>query len=324
MDINDLRHADFRRIDLNLLVAFDALMVERHVGRAAARVCIGQPAMSHALQRLRVALEDPVFARSGNRMEPTALALELAPAVAAWLREANGFLFARQQFDVARADLTVRIAMIDSVEAVLLPPLMAALRQSAPGIRVLTKHLQRSEILPGLDTEEVDVAITPGDLPFREWHLNETISRTQFECVYSPTQIDMPAVISPAVLASFEHIALSWRGDAESEVDNYLAGLGLRRRIAVSAVSQLAIMRLLQGFPLVTMQSCMLTSIYRGVAGIAVRAIDAPGLELEVRQVWHRRNDKHPGHAYVRALMAEVLARESVRAGRRADGCPNS
>lgn len=321
MDTHELRHADFRRIDLNLLVAFDALMLERHVGRAATRVCIGQPAMSHALQRLRVALDDPVFARSGNRMEPTALALELAPAVANWLREANGFLFARQQFDLASADLTVRIAMIDSVEAVLLPPLLAALRKVAPGMRILTKHLQRSEILAGLDNEEIDVAITPGSLPFREWHLNETISRSLFECVYSPEQIAMPEVITPAVLASFEHVALSWRGDAASEVDSYLAGLGLRRNIAVSAVSQVAIMRILQGFPMVAMQSCMLTSIYRDMPGIAVRAVEAPGLELEVRQVWHRRNDKHAGHAYVRKLMAEVLARESVRAGRRADGC---
>ncbi|WP_394789818.1 LysR family transcriptional regulator [Rhodoferax sp.] len=309
----DLRHADFRRIDLNLLVAFDALMLERHVGRAAARVFIGQSAMSHVLARLREALADDVFVRSGNRMEPTPLAQELAPHVRAWLQEANSFLFARGAFDLSRASSTIRVATLDGVESVLLPSLLQQLRGVAPGIRIWTKHVQRDEILSALDAEEVDVGIGSANMPYKEWHYSEKIAHTHYECVYAPAQLDLPEIITPEILAQQEHVALSWRGEAVSEIDRFFEARGLQRNIAVSAVSQLAIMRILQQFPLVTLQSCMITSIYRNLPGIVVRPIALGEIAMEVRLVWHRRNDKDPAQAYVRQIIKEVLMRESAR-----------
>ena len=86
----DIKHADFRRIDLNLLVALDALLTECHVGRAAERLFIGQPAMSHALTRLRALFDDELLVRTGRQMTPTALARELAPRIRAWLGEEIG------------------------------------------------------------------------------------------------------------------------------------------------------------------------------------------------------------------------------------------
>jgi len=319
MDSAELRYADFRRIDLNLLVAFDALMEEKHVGRAAARVFIGQPAMSHALQRLRESLGDPLFVRSGNRMVPTAFALELAPQVHAWLGKANDFLFERGVFDLKRVQTTVRIATLDAVQSVLLPPLMAALRRDAPGIRVWTKQLQRDEILNALDEEEIDLAIGPGVLPFKEWHHSDMIAKTRYECVYSPLQLTLPDRLTPKVLASYEHVALSWRGETGSEIDYYLAAHDLKRNVAISCVSQMAIMRILKQFPLITMQSCLMTSIYKDVPGIEVRPIEAEAMSLDLLLVWHRRNESHPAHTHVRQLVMEILTRENEHPG----ACPS-
>lgn len=310
----ELRHADFRRIDLNLLVAFDALVQERHVGKAAARVFVGQPAMSHALARLREALGDELFVRSGNRMEPTALAQQLAPRVRAWLEEACGFLFGRDAVDLRRVQTTLRISTIDGLEPVLVPALMAELRASAPGIRIWTKQLESDELLPALDAQEIDIAIGVGHLPYREWHASEAVARSSFECVYSPEQLVLPDPVTLAALSDYEHVALSWRGASGSEFDRFFAQHGLQRRVAVSAVSQLAIIRILRQFPLVTVQSCLISSIYRDVAGIVVRPI-ASEMALDVRMVWHRRNERDPAQAHVRQLVSRLLARQAARQG---------
>lgn len=314
MDLpRELRHADFRRIDLNLLVAFDALMLERHVGRAAARVFIGQPAMSHALARLREALQDEVFVRSGNRMEPTQLAQELAPVVRHWLEEANCFLFAREAFDLKRVSATLRISTMDGMEPVLLPQLMAVLREAAPGIRIWTKQMQMDELLPALDAEELDIGIGAGQLPLRDWHASETIAHPHFECVYSPARLTLPELITPALLSECEHVALSWRGETGNEFDRLFEAHGVKRRIAVSAVSQLAIVQILRQFPLLTLQSCMVSSLFRQFPDIAVRPIALPEMTLEIRMLWHRRNERDPVQAYVRQLVRDLLANEAAR-----------
>ena len=113
----DLPHSALRRIDLNLLVAFDALMQERHVSRAAQRLNLGQPAMSHALARLRELLHDPLFFRIGTQMEPTARAIELAPQIHTWLEQANQFLLQEPLFNPAQAQGTFSLSTPDGLEA---------------------------------------------------------------------------------------------------------------------------------------------------------------------------------------------------------------
>lgn len=100
----DIEHAAFRRLDLNLLVAFDALVTERNVTRAAGKLCIGQPAMSHALARLREVFADELLYREGTAMALTEKARILAPRVRQFLLDAQGLAFADAPFDPARID----------------------------------------------------------------------------------------------------------------------------------------------------------------------------------------------------------------------------
>ena len=151
--------------------------------------------------------------------------------------------------------------------------------------------------------------------------MHESIARTRFECVYSPAQLTLPDVVTPADLVAYEHVGLSWRGEQRSEIDLYLEAMNLKRHIAVSAVSQLAIMRILQQFPMVTMQTCMMTSIYQDVPGIALRRIEAEGLELDIRLIWHRRNDRDPAQSFVRRQIMALLAKAASRAQRGRAGC---
>ncbi len=309
LDNHHLKYANFRRIDLNLLVAFDALMMERHVGKAAARMFIGQPAMSHALSRLRETLNDEVFIRSGNKMEPTALALELAPNVRCWLEEANSFLFARNEFDLAQVHTTLKLATVGGIESALLPALVAALRSVAPGIRIWTQMLQRDEILAALDAEEIDMAVGPSHLPFKEWHQHETIYQSSMVCVYSTTQLSLPELITAEILAPLEHVTLSWRSGTGSEVDEYFKSRGLQRNIVITATSQLAVMQILNQFPMVSLQTDLITGAYRDMPEITVRPFIADGLTLDASIIWHRRNEKQTTQIYIRNLIKNILNR---------------
>src|SRR5882672_9695476 len=125
---------NLRSVDLNLLVAFDALMGERHVTRAAARNGLSQPAVSKALNRLRGLFDDPLFVRRDRGMEPTARALELAGPIHGALADISRTLTLPAAFEPATVKATVKIATIDLYHTKLLPSLVRQLRQQAPGV----------------------------------------------------------------------------------------------------------------------------------------------------------------------------------------------
>ncbi len=129
-----INESDFRRLDLNLLLVFHALLHERSVTRAAQRLFIGQPALSGALKRLRAALGDELFVRTSHGMTPTPRALELARAHrAAAAVAAAGPLHAQPAFDPATAKRVFRIGLSDALEVALMPQLMQRLSNRRRG-----------------------------------------------------------------------------------------------------------------------------------------------------------------------------------------------
>src|SRR5215210_126556 len=136
-------HVNLSRVDLNLLVALDALLAERSVTRAAARVGLGQSAMSHNLARLRTLFGDELLTRGPEGMRPTPRALALAEPVRAALSQIQGLLSRGEAFDPRTADRTFRLGLPDSTEVLLVPALLAHLCEAAPGI-----HLRLHNIDP--------------------------------------------------------------------------------------------------------------------------------------------------------------------------------
>src|SRR3954468_20888551 len=121
-------------IDLNLLVAFEALMEERHVTRAGQRIGLAQPSMSSTLTRLRALFGDDLFVRSASGMQPTAKALALARPIGEALGQIRGVLEPGSAFDPATTHRRLSVAVTDYGDLVVVPPLVAALRREAPGI----------------------------------------------------------------------------------------------------------------------------------------------------------------------------------------------
>ena len=221
-------------IDLNQLVALDALLAEESITRAARRVGLSQPAMSHTLARLRGVFGDPLLVRAGRRMMLTPRALELAEPLAQALAGLERAIGRPDPFDPRLARRVVRVAAMDFVQLVLLPPLCAALLREAPGVEVVAVPPPEPPDR-ALVEGELDLAIglardAPG-LRQRE------LLRERFVCVVRKGHPGVGRELTVRRFARLSHALVSPRGLAVGAVDAALAKRGLTRRVVVTLPS---------------------------------------------------------------------------------------
>lgn len=223
---------DLRRIDLNLLVILDALLGEQHVTRAAERLHLSQPAVSHALARLRDLLGDPLLVRAGSGLVPTARALELAAPLADTLAQVQSLL-APNTFDPASARRTFRLAMSDYGAAIILPGLIRTLRTEAPGIDLQISHASREGMVEGLLNGDIDLAA--GVLPELPGDLRSTpLFEERYVCLLDRQSLPAGGVLDLPTYLSRPHVLLEMRGSGTPEIERTLTALRERRRVAVS------------------------------------------------------------------------------------------
>ena len=223
---------DLRRIDLNLLVILDALLGEQHVTRAAERLHLSQPAVSHALARLRDLLGDPLLVRAGSGLVPTARALELAAPLADILAQVQSLL-APNTFDPASARRTFRLAMSDYGAAIILPGLIRTLRTEAPGIDLQISHASREGMVEGLLNGDIDLAA--GVLPELPGELRSTpLFEERYVCLLDRQSLPAGGVLDLPTYLSRPHVLLEMRGSGTPEIERTLTALRERRRVAIS------------------------------------------------------------------------------------------
>src|SRR6476659_1589837 len=157
---------DIRAVDLNLLKAFDALMSERAVTRAAGRIGLSQPAMSHALSRLRSLFADDLFVRTPDRMEPTARAREIAPLISTAIEHIEAALNLGVGFDPAKSASIFTAGMAEYAEVALVGRLAEAFAREAPRATLRLTPLTGIDAAEQLDRGAIDVAVARlGTLP---------------------------------------------------------------------------------------------------------------------------------------------------------------
>jgi DNA-binding transcriptional LysR family regulator len=224
----DLRHAD-----LNLLVVFQMLLAERHVGRAASRLGLTQSAASHALGRLRVLFGDPLFVRHPKGVEPTMRALALAPAIVDILNRAQSIL-AAPAFDpnVARS---FTIATIDLTVPTIIVPLIEHLRRVAPAIDLRVVPLVREDVVAAFDRQEIDMAILNfPDPPKRVARV--PVLKDRYVGIARRGHPGLKGrTLTAKTYAALPHLLFSPRGDPKGIVDEPLAQLsGVKRRVVMT------------------------------------------------------------------------------------------
>ena len=229
-----LNKTNLARADLNLLVLFEAVFEELHVGRAAGRLHVSPSAVSHGLGRLRRLLQDPLFLRHPKGVVPTDRALQLAAPVAEVLERARRVMSQSEVFDAAKSQRRFMIGAPDGASAVLLPPLLARLRSDAPGINLGVRNLigRFEDSLGELDAKTLDVAVVPlADVPAR--FTSRVLYQEDFVLV---TRAGNPLGknLTMQRWVAAPHLMVSMSGDAHGLVDVLLAKRKLTRRVVLS------------------------------------------------------------------------------------------
>jgi DNA-binding transcriptional LysR family regulator len=296
---------DLHGIDLNLLVAFDALICERNVTRAGVRIGRTQPAMSAALARLRLLLKDELFVRSAAGLQPTPRALELAVPLGEALASIQRTLDFTQDFDPSRSTVRFTLGLSDHPAFVMLPELQKRLAQLAPGITLRIKSFSaREDAVSLLDAGEVDAAVgVPGGATPRIPTM--PLFEERFVCVMRRSHPLAKKRMSLKGFLACRHLLVSPEGDGVGHVDVRLAQLGHKRDIAITLPQMYAA-------PAIVAHSDLLATLMEGVvqaSGLRGKLAVLPLPQLDLAPVpfvlhWHRRNDAHPAQRWLRGQVA--------------------
>jgi LysR family transcriptional regulator, mexEF-oprN operon transcriptional activator len=310
--MTSIDHANLSRLDLNLLVAFDALLTERSVTRAAARVGLGQSAMSHNLGRLRALFGDELLTRGADGMRPTPRALELADPVRVTLAQIQAAVLQREAFDPSTAERTFRIGLADSIEVAIIPGLLARLRQAAPSVSLRLRSIDRFTILEELDTGKLDLGIGVFDHG-QLHHKRRPLYKESFLCLFNPALLNFSTPISLEDYLSVPHVLASLTDDAHGAVDEALAKFKLKRTIALTTPGFLAVPFVVRRAPLMTTMPSRLARYFAEAFGLATSPapIDLPSFAISL--LWHGSFDHDRGHVWLRQTVSGVATEVASR-----------
>lgn len=293
---------DTRRLDLNLLVTLETLLVEQNVTRAAARLNLSQPAVSAQLNRLRHELGDPLLIPAQRGMTPTAKAQELLSPLREALDQVRAVVSVHKHFDPAKAELTVAIACTDYLQAAIVTPLIVDLRSRAPGIRIALRNLDLQQLEAQMVRGEVDLALmTPEAAPLglRTRHLFDE----RYVLIGRREHPRLRQTITVETFAELDQIIVSLDGGGfETPVDRVLAGLGHKRHATVSAASFLIVPEIVARSDFVALVPERL--VRDRTEALTVLDSPVPADNFAVGMVWHERTHGHPGQRWIRETIA--------------------
>jgi DNA-binding transcriptional LysR family regulator len=288
-------------VDLNLLKAFDALQRERAVTRAAGRIGLSQPAMSHALFRLRGLFADELFVRTSDGMKPTARAREIAPLIAAAIEQIETALNLGAGFDPTTSRATFTAGMGEYAEVALIGRLAEAFSREASRATLRLLPLNGSEAAEQLEHGAIDVAVA---------HLRAmppTIKMTQlfrdpFVVVARKGHPITAAPLTVEAYAACDHVLVSPRGDTSGALDRVLVDYGQRRRIALLVATYLAVPAALAASDLIATIPSRAATLIAAHAEIAILPLPVD-FSATISIAWHRRAASEPAQAWFREIL---------------------
>jgi DNA-binding transcriptional LysR family regulator len=311
------------RVDLNLLVALQALIEEENVTRAAERLFITQPAMSKTLQRLRQVFDDPLFTRTSHGLVPTPKTEELRGPLAEVLDRLNQIV-APGEFVPAEAEGDIVIASTETLSSMCIPPLLYKIYQDSPGITLFTLNI-RDDHLDLLKAGERDFSI----------YVKETSEADYIHYPLAPMDpvcfmrrghpLSKKKSLELEDLFNFPLVSLylpHFTQQMFDEIDNYLAGKGLHRRSILVTSQLLTALEIVGRSDAVVMASRLIANIdhvRNGYVYMELPDLHTPVLEQEnmIYLIQHKRTRNSALHNWVAEKMVEVFDdyREGVARG---------
>lgn len=304
----EMRQVNWRAFDLNLLVVFEALMQDGSVTRAGKRLGMSQPALSHALNRLRYLLKDQLFIRTPKGMVPTPRAEQLAPPLRQALAEMQRAL-EPEAFVAAQANRRFSIAINNYAAIVLAAPLVAAVAAAAPLVQLDLRPSGTLDVFDHLDRGDLDVAIGTFDTVGERFG-SAALLEDRFVAVMRQGHPAGRGKLSADIFGAVAHVAISSSGDDTGFIDRSLATRGAKRRIAAGLPYLSAGAVLGRSDMVATLCRRVAEAMVRG-AGLQLRELPFTSPTVRTSMLWHRRLDNYPAHRWLRDLIVSVSRRLS-------------
>ena len=322
-----MNQAHFASLDLNLLRVFDALMEERSVTRAGARLRLTQSAISHALNRLRYMLGDELFVRGAEGMQPTARAAEIGPRLRQALHHMQ-LALAPAAFDPKTTDRCFTVGATDYFSALLLPEIAARLRTEAPYAELRVRAIDDIDVVEELDAGRMDLLTGSfGRIPER--FAQEPLCRDEMVWVL---RADHPAADKPLTLdliARLPHLSVALAGNVSEAIDGFVTHHGLERRVIacnrggvdralaehglsrrnhITVPHFLAVPRILVHSDLIALMPRRLAARFTKVYPLKLIAPPHDCASFEAAALWHARLGARADITWFRTLLREVAA----------------
>jgi DNA-binding transcriptional LysR family regulator len=291
-----------QNVDLNLFVVFEAVYNERNLTRAAEVLCITQPAVSNALNRLRKNFDDQLFVRTAKGMVPTPVADNIVGRVREALQLMEAAVTEGDVFDPATSDKAFSLSMNDISENVVLSPLMQAIQQQAPGVSLHCFTVPRDNIEKELAAGTLDLAIDVPTIATPQL-CNHNIVRERYVCALRK---DHPLVGESLTFDDYltlGHIHVSSRRQGQGYVDIALNRLGRQRKI------QLRVTRY-QEVATIVQNSDLAMTVPLGLAkqfDLKIMELPFPLPNIESNLYWHKSADLDQANQWLRQLILEAF-----------------
>ena len=293
---------DVHRVDLNLLVVFDALVHRKSVTGAAELLGLSQPATSAALARLRKLFDDPLFVRSGSAMQPTPRALDLAGPVGRVVDTVRHDILLRPGFAPARSDREFTLVTPDIGEIRFVPSLLAALEHAAPGVRLRTVSRPRQTAAETLESGAADLAL--GYFPdlHRAGFFQQKLFDNPQVCILREGHPLLAKRLTLKAYLSAEHAVVAPDG-REHAFEQFMQQSGLMRSVRLQMSHFMSLLPVVEGSDLIATVPRDLGEACARYARVQMTDCPVKAPAIPVHQFWHQRLHKDAASIWLRRLV---------------------
>jgi len=301
-----MKSIDLTAIDLNLLVAFEALLEQRSVTKAAERLQIGQPAMSASLSRLRILFDDELFVRLGRQMQPTLKAQSLAPGILAALQQIRQTITASQVFEPTSSNRTFAIGSSDYTSFVLAPPLLEFSQQTAPSLNFHLIGFEKDGVGELLEQGAIDLALGVFPNPPRQTQ-SEPIFEERFVGIARHGHPDLrDGTMSLNRFTQLSHALATLRRDSTGAIDQALDDQNLYRRITLVTPHMLVLPFVIAASNLVAAVPRCLALNLTNACNLAIFELPVTTKPWTVSMLWSALSDHDEANQWLRHTIKTI------------------
>jgi len=298
---------ELKDVDLNLLIVFERLLIQRRVAKVAEALDVSQPAVSNALARLRKLFGDPLFLPTPRGMQPTPFAESMAEPVSQALGLIHGAMNQRTSFDPATSRRAFKIAMTDIGEIYFLPGLLREFERTAPHVSMNTVRNTAVNLQEEMESGAVDLAV--GYLPaLKAGFFQRRLFRHRYVCLFRKGHALNKGKISIAEFSGADHVRIVAAGTGHGAADEALQRSGIERNIRLTVPHFVAVGHILRDTDLVATVPERFAQRVVGPFGLTYVSHPAKLPEIAINLFWHAKSHKDSANQWLREAVFRMHA----------------